>query len=131
MVQLGHYVASPIESQYVGMIPFRQDHSPVLNWTLQGAIAGRRTRDGWLTFPDALGAMEVSDVAVTPGDDYYRFRGILDSHAQRFLVEHNPANLRVADPLHARIEHIAHELSDEDRRSMPRGVPSATLSTPS
>ena len=69
----------------------------------------------WLGFPDNLGPVPWLGEPTTPGTDFYRFRSILAEHAQRFLTEHNPANLRLASPLHDRIEHIAHELSNEDR----------------
>ena len=53
--------------------------------------------------------------ATTPGDDYYANRSILNEHANRFVSEHNPANLRLTKPNVVRIEHLSHELSTSDR----------------
>ena len=57
----------------------------------------------------------ISRVPVTPGDDYYDTRTVLDEHATRFVTEHNPANLRLTKANVVRIEHLSHELSDADR----------------
>ena len=42
-------------------------------------------------------------------------RRILGEHALRYISEHNPSQLRFADPTQKRIETIAHELTDVDR----------------
>ena len=52
---------------------------------------------------------------VTPGDPFYKFRDILSHHAHRFVVEHNPSNLRYTNTDERRIEHLSHELSNQDR----------------
>ena len=64
------------------------------------------------------GVATLHDSPITPGDDYYRFRRVLGEHAQRFVTEHNPATLRYDehDEDHHRIEHVAHELTDENRQ---------------
>ena len=41
--------------------------------------------------------------------------GTSSHHANRFLSEHNPANLRYTNTDDRRIEHLAHELSNVDR----------------
>ena len=65
----------------------------------------------WIALSDPW----LSRVPVTPGDDYYETRTILDEHAVRFVNEHNPANLRLTKPNVVRIEHLSHELSTADR----------------
>ena len=70
----------------------------------------------WLVFVQNESQAAYSDVPVTPGDAYYRFRHILGEHALRFMTEHNPAHLRYLDENQVRIEHIAHELSNENRK---------------
>ena len=127
LVRSGYYRVSTsgppgsvVSGNLVGLIPSRNriqlsDLSPHIDIDESVQLKMIERLGGWLTLPDADGIISAVPYPVTPGDDYYRFRGILDSHAQRFLVEHNPASLRVADPLHARIEHISHELSDADR----------------
>ena len=69
----------------------------------------------WLSFLDEDGFADWVDEPVTPGDDFYKFRDILSHHAHRFVVEHNPANLRYTNTDDRRIEHLAHELSNQDR----------------
>lgn len=100
-----------ITDEFVGDIPFRTVQSNPFRPASQAHIdAGR-----WIGYADEAGYGHWSGEPVTPGTDFYRFRGILAEHAHRFLTEHNPANLRLADPLYDRIEHIAHELTNEDR----------------
>ena len=69
----------------------------------------------WLSFLNEDGDAAWVDEPVTPGDDFYKFRDILSHHAHRFVVEHNPANLRYTNTDDRRIEHLAHELNNQDR----------------
>ena len=65
--------------------------------------------------PTRAGAVPFGPVGTTPGTPYYRMRRILGEHALRYISEHNPSQLRFADPTQKRIETIAHELTDVDR----------------
>ena len=69
----------------------------------------------WLGFTNPSGAMHFSHTPTTPGTHYYRIRRILGDHALRYIAEHNPSQLRYADPSVNRVETIAHELTDQER----------------
>lgn len=79
------------------------------------AVASYETLPTWIAFPSGTSDSELSKIPVTPGNDYYRVRRILGDHALRFVSEHNPSQLRYADPSQRRIETVAHELTNEDR----------------
>ena len=66
----------------------------------------------WVDFPNADGGTAIVEHSVTPGEAFYKFRDILSHHAHRFVVEHNPANLRYTNTDDRRIEHLAHELNN-------------------
>ena len=66
----------------------------------------------WLEFVNPGGSMHFSHTPTTPGTDYYRIRRILGDHALRYIAEHNPSQLRYADPSVHRVETISHELTD-------------------
>ena len=68
----------------------------------------------WIGFPDETGTVPLQEHPTTPGTDFYRLRHILDEHAHRFRTEHNAATM-IYETMEHRIEHIAHELSPEDR----------------
>ena len=102
----------------VGLIPTKITNATSAAMTASGrggdtSIPG--LLDHWLGFPDENGFCEFRQEPTTPGDYFYKFRGILGDHANRFLTEHNPANLRYTNTSDRRIEHIAHELSNVDR----------------
>ena len=70
----------------------------------------------YATVMDETGAIQFTlNAPPTPGDDSYRFRHRIGEHCARLMVEHNPASRRYLDPEQVRIEHLAHELSNEDR----------------
>ena len=82
---------------------------------LQITDAQFREEGVWLSFLNEDGFAVWVDEAVTPGDAFYKFRDILSHHAHRFVVEHNPSNLRYTNTDERRIEHLSHELSNQDR----------------
>ena len=69
----------------------------------------------WLDFVDSDGYCAAQTEPTTPGTDFWKFRNILGSIAHEFRHELNPALLRADDVETLRIEHVAHELSNEDR----------------
>ena len=69
----------------------------------------------WYEYADDAGVVGISLVPTTPGDDFYRFRRIIADHAHRFLIEHNAANLQHTKRDLFRIEHLSHELTNDDR----------------
>ena len=69
----------------------------------------------WLGLTNASGSMHFSHIPTTPGTHYYRIRRILGDHALRYIAEHNPSQLRYADPSVHRVETISHELTDQER----------------
>ena len=102
----------------VGLIPTKTTNAT--NATMNAAETGGDTGNPallnhWVAYPDENGVCLIVQEPVTPGDPFYKFRDILSHHAHRFVVEHNPANLRYTNTDERRIEHLAHELSNVDR----------------
>ena len=74
-----------------------------------------RDEGRYVGFANEGGACYFGPEGTTPGTPFYRIRRILGQHALRYISEHNPSQLRYADPSVHRVETIAHELTDQER----------------
>ena len=89
---------------------------PVLPVQRTTSISDNEREEGrYVGFANEGGNVYFGPEGTTPGTPFYRIRRILGQHALRYIAEHNPSQLRYADPAVHRVETIAHELTDTER----------------
>ena len=106
-----------VKAESAGCIPHKILHSedPFYEKITTGLSDKDRDEGRYVGFANAGGGVYFGPIGTTPGTSYYVMRRILGEHALRYISEHNPSQLRFADPTQKRIETIAHELTDVDR----------------